>query len=61
MTVVADTGGLYALFDADDQQHTAARKIIDKEPGSIIVPAGILGEIDYLLREFLGIDAELLG
>ncbi|MCP3961551.1 MAG: PIN domain-containing protein [bacterium] len=59
MTVVADTGGLYALFDADDRHHAAARATIDREPGPIIVPAGILGEIDYLLREFLGIDAEL--
>ena len=48
MTLVADTGGLYALFDADDQHHTAAREVIHQEPGPIIVPSGILGEIDYL-------------
>lgn len=59
MTLIADSGGLYALFDADDQHHLAVRAVVEKEPGPIMVPAGILGEIDYLLREFLGVDAEL--
>jgi hypothetical protein len=51
MSLVADTGGLYALY--------AVRGVILKEPGPIIVPSAILGELDYLLREFLGVDAEL--
>jgi hypothetical protein len=59
MSLVADTGGLYALYDADDAHHVAVRGIIRKEPGPIIVPSAILGELDYLLREFLGVDAEL--
>ena len=59
MTLIADTGGLYALFDADDNHDLAVRGVIDHETGPIIVPAGILSEIDYLLREFLGVDAEL--
>lgn len=59
MTLVADTGGLYALFDADDQHHATTRMVVEEESGLIIVPAAILGELDYLLREFLGIDAEL--
>ena len=33
MTLVADTGGLYALFDADDKHHAAVRKIVEREPG----------------------------
>ncbi|HSF19289.1 MAG TPA: PIN domain-containing protein [Vicinamibacteria bacterium] len=59
MSLVADTGGLYALYDADDAHHAAIREIIQKEPGPIIVPSAVLGELDYLLREFLGVDAEL--
>lgn len=59
MSLVADTGGLYALYDADDAHHAAVRGIIQKEPGPIIVPSAVLGELDYLLREFLGVDAEL--
>jgi predicted nucleic acid-binding protein len=59
MTLIADTGGLYALYDADDTNHKAVRWIIEQERSPLIVPMAILGELDYLLREFLGIDAEL--
>lgn len=59
MTLVADSGGIYALFDADDRHHQAVRTVVEAEPGPIVVPSAILAEIDYLLREFLGIDAEL--
>lgn len=59
MTVVADSGALYALYDADDAHHAPVRRVIEQERGFIIVPVTILAEIDYLLREFLGVDAEL--
>ena len=59
MTLVADTGGLYALYDADDAHHVQVRRVIEQERGSIIIPTAILAELDYLLREFLGVDAEL--
>ncbi len=59
MTLVADTGGLYALVDADDAYHEAVRRVIEQERGPLIVPVAILSELDYLLREFLGVDAEL--
>jgi len=29
MTLVADTGGLYALFDADDAYHEAVHRVIE--------------------------------
>jgi len=59
MSLVADTGGLYALYDASDEYHEAVRALIKTESGPVIVPTAILGERDHLLREFLGIDAEL--
>ncbi len=59
MTIIADTGALYALYDADDLHHTAVREVLERERGPIVVPVAILAELDYLLREFLGIDAEL--
>jgi uncharacterized protein len=59
VSLVADTGGLYALFDADDAHHQAVRRVVEQERGAILVPVPILGELDYLLREFLGVDAEL--
>lgn len=59
MTLVADSGALYALYDADDRHHLSVRSAVEREQGSIFVPSAILGELDYLLREFLGVDAEL--
>jgi predicted nucleic acid-binding protein len=59
MTLVADSGALYALYDADDRHHLSVRQAVEREQGSIFIPSAILGELDYLLREFLGIDAEL--
>ncbi len=59
MTLVADTGGLYSLYDADDAHHSQVRRVIEREQGLIIVPVVILAELDYLLRTFLGVAAEL--
>ena len=59
MILVADTGALYALYDADDVHHEAVRLAVEEHDGPIVVPSAILSEIDYLLREHLGVDAEL--
>ncbi len=59
MTLVADTGALYALYDADDDHHEAVVVAQERERGPIVVPMAILGELDYLLRELLGVEAEL--
>jgi predicted nucleic acid-binding protein len=59
MALIADSGGIYALYDAADRHHAGARAVLRKERGPIVVPMAVLGELDYLLREFLGIDAEL--
>lgn len=59
MTLVADSGALYALYDAGDRHHRGVRDVVETEAGPIVVPAAVLPELDYLLREFLGLDAEL--
>jgi len=59
VSVIADTGALYALFDKNDQDHGRVRDALDHVSGAILVPTAILGELDYLLREWLGVDAEL--
>lgn len=59
MAVIGDTGAIYALYDADDAHHKAVKKALEANPGPIVVSMAILGELDYLLREFLGVDAEL--
>jgi uncharacterized protein len=59
MTLIADSGALYALYDRDDQHHFAVRRAFQEGAKSLIVPSATLAEIDYLLRKFLGIEAEL--
>jgi predicted nucleic acid-binding protein len=59
MSVIADTGVIYAFYDGNDSYHEAARTIISEHSGKIIVPDVILTEVDYLLLSFLGVDAEL--
>ncbi len=59
MSLIADTGALYAIYDADDAHHKSVREVLEKERGAVIIPVAILAELDYLLREFLGIEAEL--
>ena len=59
MAVVADSGAIYALYASDDRHHRAVRRAVDLEPGPIVLPVAILAELDYMLRKYLGIDAEL--
>jgi len=59
MSVIADSGAIYALYDSKDKYHTSVRQVIQQESGTIIIPTVILVEIDYLIREFVGIHAEL--
>jgi predicted nucleic acid-binding protein len=59
VALIADSGGLYALYDARDKNHRAVWEVIRAEDGPIIVPVAILAELDYLLRVKLGITAEI--
>jgi uncharacterized protein len=50
MALIADSGAIYALYDARDRHHAAVTEAVEEEKGPIIVPMVILAEIDYLLR-----------
>jgi uncharacterized protein len=57
VTVVVDTGVLYAYYDADDRWHAAARALLSAEAGRLVVPAPVLPEADHLLGRRLGAEA----
>ena len=59
MAVICDTGAVYALYDADDNYHAAAKEVVETEPGPMFLPLVLLAEIDYLLTTRLGTDAAL--
>ena len=54
MALIADSGAIYALYDAHDHHHSAVAAIVQNEKGTIVIPMAILAEIDYLLRVRLG-------
>jgi len=59
VAIVADAGAVYALYDRKDRHSAAVRRAFHRERGIVVIPAAILGELDYLLRAHLGIAAEL--
>ena len=56
--IVADTGAVIALVDADDVHHRALRKVFESDPDRWILPWAVLPEIDYLLMSHVGVKAE---
>lgn len=52
LEILADTSGIIALLDRDDQFHSAA---VDAIRGrTILIPSTTLPEIDYLVSKYLG-------
>jgi hypothetical protein len=54
MAIIADSGAVYGLYDRRDAFHASLRAAIEAARDLIVLPAPILGEIDYLLRLRLG-------
>ncbi|HSR51827.1 MAG TPA: PIN domain-containing protein [Acidobacteriota bacterium] len=59
MTLVADTGALYALYDRADKHHEAVRDFVEDCRGPIVVPLPVIAELDYFLVRYLGVPASL--
>jgi predicted nucleic acid-binding protein len=51
--IVADTGGVLALLNADDQHHAAVRALYQQD-AAWILPWAILPEVDYLAARRMG-------
>ncbi|MEK7858757.1 MAG: PIN domain-containing protein [Elusimicrobiota bacterium] len=54
-----DTGVLVAMLDRDDPHHAAAKDLIGKDKGPLIVPSAVLPEVCYLAHKYLGPASEL--
>ena len=50
MALIADSGGIYALYDRRDAAHAKVRAAVEREKDKIIIPSVVLTEIDYMLR-----------
>ena len=51
--IVADTGAILALLDADDRHHAPVRALYDAHPRRWLLPWAILPEVDYLAATHL--------
>jgi hypothetical protein len=56
--IVADTGTIVALVDADDRHHGPLRRLFESEPDAWILPWAVLPEVDSLLAEHVGARAQ---
>lgn len=59
MTIVADTGALYALIDASDAWHQRVTTWWGAAPRDVTVPVTVLPELTYLLATRIGATAEI--
>ncbi|MBA2592433.1 MAG: PIN domain-containing protein [Gammaproteobacteria bacterium] len=55
--IVADTGALVALIDADDRYHGYMRDLYERDPDRWVVPWAVLPEVDYLVASHVGDEA----
>jgi hypothetical protein len=52
--IVADTGAVVALIDAQDRHHEAILALYDEDPTAWILPWAILRKVDYVLGRHVG-------
>lgn len=54
MSLLLDTGVVYAYYDRSDRWHPKAAALLRAESGGLILPAPVIPEIDHLLGARLG-------
>jgi uncharacterized protein len=54
MIAIVDSGPLYAVVDADDDDHERCAEVLERPDLEIIVPALVVAEVTYLVGRRLG-------
>jgi predicted nucleic acid-binding protein len=54
VSVLLDTGIVYAYYDRSDSWHKRARTLVEGEQRGLILPAPVIPEVDHLLAHRLG-------
>ena len=60
MLTVVDTGPLYAVADADDDEHERCRRLLTSPEHRLVIPALVVAEATDLIGTRLGSRAEAL-
>ena len=58
MLVVVDAGPLYAVTDADDDDHERSLAILERPDFQLVIPALVVAEVTYMIGRRLGSKAE---
>lgn len=59
MSLLLDTGIVYAYYDRSDDWHARARAVIEREERGLILPSPVIPEVDHLLGSRIGLRAQL--
>ncbi|HXV59718.1 MAG TPA: PIN domain-containing protein [Vicinamibacteria bacterium] len=54
MSIVLDTGVVYAYYDRRDSWHRKSVDLMKREPGQFVLPSPVIPEVDHLLGVRLG-------
>jgi predicted nucleic acid-binding protein len=58
--IICDTSGLIAAYDDRDPEGPAVRDLLDAEAGVLVVSPFVVAEVDYMITNRSGIEAELV-
>lgn len=56
--IVVDSGVLIAAADVDDRHHVACSRLIEERGEELIVPAGVVVEVCWMLGRHVSVDLE---
>ena len=59
VSVLLDTGIVYAYYDRSDRWHAQARALVERERNGLVLPAPVIPEVDHLLGRRLGARSQL--
>lgn len=59
MIVLVDTNALFALANADDENHDQVKEYVESTDDVLLLPITVLPEIDYLVTKHLGVQVEI--
>lgn len=57
LTLIIDAAPLVALADIRDRHLNEVRRLLEQEPGDLVLPAPVSTEAEYLLRRRVGVQA----
>jgi predicted nucleic acid-binding protein len=57
--ILVDTSALYAAANARQPEHARVRAALESQPGPLLISPFVLAEIDYLIEDRAGVDAEI--